>query len=91
MEEEITSQKCNHIAPISVSILKTDKILHQLKNSIFEIINNTKIYTGFLCKFPNNISLQKALILNYQIIDEKFIKEYNMLTLLFNNNKKKSK
>ena len=89
MEEEITSQKCNHIAPISVSILKTDKILHQLKNSIFEIINNTKIYTGFLCKFPNNISLQKALILNYQIIDEKFIKEYNMLTLLFNNDKQK--
>ena len=90
MEEEITNQNCNHIAPKSVSINKTEKILHQLKTSIFEINCNNKISTGFLCTFSYDDSSINTLVMNYQIINEKFIKENKTLKLFFNNRKEKA-
>jgi len=59
-------------APISVTIKKTEKILSQLKKSIFKIKYNDKTSTGFFCKIKHGNSPINALVVNYQIIDENF-------------------
>ena len=75
MNDELNEQNYIQTAPISVPTEKTAQILEQLKKSVFEIKYNNKITTGFLCKIPFENKIFNTLVMNYQMINEKFIKE----------------
>ena len=93
MYEEINKEMniSNYIHPstISVSINKTEKILSQIKNSIFEIKYNNKSTTGFFCKIDHGKGTINSLIINYNIIDPKINKDNKTLNLSLNDGKEK--
>ena len=89
LNEELNDENYIQTAPISVPIEKTAQILEQLKKSVFEIKYNDKITTGFLCKIPLENKLTNTLVMNYQMINEKFLKENKILTISLNDNKEK--
>jgi len=89
MNDDLNNQNYIYSAPISVPIEKTAQILEQLKKSVFEIKYNNKTTTGFLCKIPSEKRIINTLIMNYQMINEKFIKENKVLKISMNDNKEK--
>ena len=89
MDDDLNNPNYIPTAPISVSIEKTYQILEQLKNSIFEIKNNNRNSTGFLCKIQYGKEKINALVMNYKIFDEKFVNENKILVLSFNDCKEK--
>ena len=89
LNEELNDENYIQTAPISVPIEKTAQILEQLKKSVFEIKYNNKTTTGFLCKIPSEKRIINTLIMNYQMINKKFIKENKVLKISMNDNKEK--
>jgi len=87
MKEDLDNTNYISTAPLSVDIMKTGLILEQLKKSIFEFKTNDKSITGFLCKIPFGKELINSLVMNYQILDEKFIVENKNLKIYFNDSK----
>ena len=70
-----------------VSIKRTKKILNQLMNCIFQIKINGKNGTGFFCLIPFRKKSFKVLMTNYQVLNEKDLKENKKIDLLLNNRK----
>ena len=87
MKDDLDNTNYISTAPLSVDIMKTGLILEQLKKSIFKYKINDKSITGFLCKIPFGKEVINSLVMNYQIIDEKFIEENKSLKISFNDNK----
>ena len=87
MNDELKGQNYIQTAPISVTTEKTARILEQLKKSVLEIKYNNQLTTGFLCKIPFENKILNTLVMNYQMINEKFIKENKLLKISFNDNK----
>ena len=86
MHHELINPNYIPTAPLSVSIKATEQILKQLKNSIFEIKYNNINSTGFLCKIKYDEMSFNALIINYQVIDKKFIENNDILRISLNDN-----
>ena len=67
-----------------ISIEGTNKILHQMKNSICKKCKNTgEIGSGFFCKIPYKNKLLPVLITNNHVIDEEDILEKKRIRIFF--------
>ena len=78
--------------PKWVSLETIEEIIKQMKTKICKIyLNNEKKGTGFFCKIPlpNKTNKLNVLITNNHIIDEKIIKEKEIITISLNNESKK--
>jgi len=75
----------NFIKPVTKEGIK--KMFEQMSNCICKVKNNQIIGTGFFCiiKLDNNVKI-KALISNYQVINEQYITSNNKITLLLGDN-----
>ena len=69
--------------PEFVNINGMNKILGQMKNSICKIYKGSG--TGFFCIIPFKKEKLKVLITNHHVINEKFLKENNIIKLGINN------
>ena len=73
--------------PDPVTILGTETILNQMKNSICKIkINNTN-GTGFFCTINYKNRKINFLMTNYHVLDENYYAENNELNLFINDDK----
>ena len=69
-----------------VNMANTEKILHQMKNSVCKIKIGITNATGFFCKIPDiNMNF---LFTNYHVITEKYLNENKEITILLNDEKK---
>ena len=70
-----------------VGIDGTKIIMNQLMNCIYKIKINGRFETGFFCKIPFRKEAMKALMINYHVLNEKYLKENKILNLTLNNDK----
>ena len=82
---EIINEHLIKSSPLPVSIEGTEKILSQMKNSICKIYKCNG--TGFFCNILHNNDNFKALITNYHVINEKYIKDNKIIKISLNDDK----
>ena len=82
--EEVNKLK-DSIEPVGIEGIKT--ILDQLMNCICKIKIKERLGTGFFCKIPFEKETIKVLMTNYHILNEKDLKENQILNLTLNNDK----
>ena len=82
--EEVNKLK-DSIEPVGIEGIKT--ILDQLMNCICKIKMKERLGTGFFCKIPFEKETIKVLMTNYHILNEKDLKENQILNLTLNNDK----
>ena len=78
-------EKFIEYSPKPITIEGTEKILFQMKNSICKIYKCNG--TGFFCNIPYKNGFFKALITNYHIIDEMYIKNNQIIKISMNDDK----
>ena len=80
---QIDKEKILDKYSLPVTIDETEIILNQMKHSICKIENKNGNGTGFFCQISN----KKLLITNNHVINEKIIKENNIIRVQLNDNK----
>ena len=74
---KIDDEKLIDIYPMQLTIEGTETIIHQMKNSICQIIKGNTKGTGFFCKVnnPKDNKLITLLITNNHILDNEYFKK----------------
>ena len=79
------NNKINKYSPSPISIEKNEKIIKQMKNSVFKIImGNDEFTTGFFCKIPYDSKLLPVLVINSNIMTNN-LKKNNFILISLNN------